>query len=139
MSEFDWSAWQQADETKEVALDGGRVALIRPVSALKVIDLLGLPVSIIMNAGENGSAVEAAFADKMLDMSASELLNVVRDVVVAGCVQPRIATEGATIPGECVAWDDLGETRAMALFGEIMALTKLTKEDAAQAGEFRSE
>lgn len=138
MSEFNWSAWQQ-DETKAVTLDGGRVARVRSIGAIRLLDLLGLPIGSIVNGSgsdDMGEAIQASMAE----MKASDISNLMRDVVIAGTVAPRIVRDASeVVEGESIAYDHVGESRALTLFTEIMSMTNLGTEDAAQAADFRQE
>lgn len=137
MSEFNMDAWIKQD-VHAVELDGGRVATIKPIPAFQLLSHLKLPLSAIMPKGNEAPNAAAAIQARMGEMEMSEMGDFIKAIVMSGTTQPKLIEGDQYSDGE-LGYELLGESRAMTLFREIMAISNLSTEDVAQASEFRNE
>lgn len=131
---YDRSAWKQAN-TKEVELSEGRVAVIRPLPADAIVKLADLPITAAVVRDVHDK--QDAPADRA---PVREMLVLMKDVIMGGCVLPKFVTDASVeLSEDQVYYHDLPLLDAMTLFREIMSFSKLDAEELAQARQFRQE
>lgn len=138
MAEFNLKAWKQAT-TKDIELDGGRVATIRAIPSFRLMSMLNIPVGQVAMKGNTAKATTKMFTNAVAKMDAAELQNVIEQVVIAGTVRPRILPDSEPASEDAIHFSEIGERRAMKLFQEICAVNAQDEEGAADAAAFRNE
>lgn len=129
----------KTETTKEIGLDGGRIAEIRPLTIEELMQFTNLPWSAVMDHTvsdeERAQAIAKAATESKEDSEA--MLKLVRDVVLAGTVWPRIVDSDEPAGDDEIQYRELGFGRAAVLFREIMRISRMDTEGVAEASEFR--